>query len=235
MKRKHRIMFFGDVHANFSALHKAIEFENPDAVVVAGDFGYWFRDGKLLHQNCNRFNCPVYFVDGNHEHHDNLTKLVKDQGNNNPINVGNNVFYIPRGCIFNLFGYNILGIGGGYSIDRSLRIFGVSWFEQEEVKQSDIDNLRDAHVDIVVSHTCPFRILNRVAKKVLIRQPINIDYSERLLDFVLDKYNPSIWFFGHWHGVGHFRTNHTKFYLLDMIRKSQLPQPKQQYRIIKEK
>ena len=233
MKRK--IMFVGDVHGHFSMLHRLIEIEHPDAVVVVGDFGYWYQAGRLLHTVNGNFDCPVYFVDGNHENHNALDCLVDKYGNDNPIDVGCNVFYIPRGCIFNLFGYNILGIGGGYSIDRNWRIIDVSWFEQEEVQQSDIDNLKDQPVDIVVSHTCPFTILDRMTKKIELRHPVNITYSERLLDFVLNKYNPSMWFFGHWHGVGHFRKNQTKFYLLDMMHRWEVPQPREQYRIIKEK
>ena len=235
---KRKIMFVGDVHGRFPHLHDLIETEHPDAVIVAGDFGYWYDYGKnkLIHMLENPFAVPVYFVDGNHEDHDRLDQLVEQFGNQTPIDVGNNVYYIPRGCVFELFGYNICGAGGAFSVDFYLRKPGISWFPQEQLTEQQVDNLFDTskNVDIVVSHTCPFVILDRVLDKCRIFGPVTVDNTEKLLDRILTMYNPSMWFFGHWHHFGHFRKNNTKFYLLDMLHDFSTPRNRMQYRIIKE-
>lgn len=232
---KKRLLFLGDTHGRFKDMIRLINIERPDAIVVAGDFGYWPYKNSMLHNMQGKFDCPVFFVDGNHEQHDMLQHLVDKRGNANPIAVGNNTWYIPRGCIFELFGYKILGMGGGYSIDRMLRTKGVNWFDREELTLQDIETLQPDHVDIVVSHTCPQCILPRVTKKVGIKHRIQNDQSERMLDYVFNMYNPSMWFFGHWHGYGGFRENNTKLYLLDMIYRDEIPSERRQYRIIKER
>lgn len=231
--RKRTIMFVGDVHGRFHHLLKLIDQYQPDGVVVCGDFGFW-KDNKagdiMIHQNVE-FPVPVYFVAGNHEDHDRLDQLIEQCGYQQPIYVGSNVYFIPTGCVFELFGYSIAGAGGGYSIDRGLRIPHVSWFEQEEFDAHHFARFpRDRHVDIVVAHSCPNSIVDRVAKTCHIaKKNIYCRRTEELLEHVRTLYNPSMWIFGHWHGSGRYRVGKTNFYLLDMLPRENT------FKIIKEK
>jgi Icc-related predicted phosphoesterase len=88
-------------------------------------------------------------------------------------------------------------MGGAYSIDRESRVhrselFG--WFEEETISQKDIINLPDEHIDIVISHTCP---------NEFVISDYHISYghdpSRDALSYILDKYRPRFWYFGHMH------------------------------------
>ncbi len=232
MSNKDKILFVGDVHGRFDLLRSLISTVDPLAVVVAGDFGFW--NSKMLnpHNNDNlyahqyfSFDIPVYFVDGNHEDHNRLQQLVEKHGNKNPIDVGSNCWYIPRACTFDITNHSngrkktIVGLGGAYSIDKLMRIAGVTWFEQEQLRLKDIVGLdTTAPIDIVVSHTCPEVILPRVAKTCNIPyNNITERQTERLLDQVFDQISPKHWIFGHWHSSGSYRHRSTTLTLLNMI------------------
>ena len=215
------IVFVGDVHGRFDLLRSLIDKTKCTAVVVAGDFGFWLNYAyhKYEHELGDPFKVPVYFVDGNHEHHDMLTDLVDMHGVHSPIDVGNNAFYIPRGCVFELGGYRICGAGGAFSIDYMLRVPHRSWFEQEQFTTDDLKKFdRNQHVDIVVSHTCPFAIFDQLVDSL----PMYIDNdqfaSEKALDSVLTMYKPNLWIFGHWHHQGTYKHENTTFHLLNMLR-----------------
>jgi hypothetical protein len=90
----------------------------------------------------------------------------------------------------------VLFIGGALSIDRKYRIersssFG--WFYEETISQKDIEELPDEKIDIVISHTAPnkFKLINY--------HNGFYDPSRDALDYVLDKYKPKLWYFGHMH------------------------------------
>ena len=227
------LLIVGDVHGKFAHLNQLIAMTKCFAVIVVGDFGFWRssllykeenNDTMFLHQR-TPFGVPVYFVDGNHEDHNSLEQLVIKHGKNNPIDVGGNCWYVPRGCIFeitNPFTNNkktILGLGGAYSIDWKQRVPQVSWFEQEQLRYSDIIDLNtDNNVDIIISHTCPERLLRDVANTCQIDYNRIIErQSEKLLDQVFTLIKPKYWFFGHWHQRDTYQVEQTTFELLDMI------------------
>lgn len=221
-----RIVYVGDIHGNFNALHRLIKISNGDVVITVGDFGFWraklmgFNDHQYIHQYFDRFPVPVYFCDGNHEDHDQLTQLVAAHGNAGPIDVGNNVFYMPRGSTLNLGGLNHMFIGGAYSIDRHARLEHVTWFEQEQLSSRDLVNIDlNQHIDVIISHTCPLRTLKTVCDSVNIDiGNVTVKSTEKLLDQVFDIYTPRRWVFGHWHGHCQFELDRCQFTLLDMIR-----------------
>jgi len=83
-------------------------------------------------------------------------------------------------------------MGGAHSFDWRYREAGRDWFpELELVTESDLDNLPDKKIDIVISHTAPEEFFVGFSPKD--------DPSRKSLSYVLKKYEPKLWFFGHFH------------------------------------
>ena len=90
----------------------------------------------------------------------------------------------------------VLFLGGALSIDRHYRIEGSAeygWFQNEQLSEYDVMGLdHNTRIDIVVSHTCPQEF------DVPMRYDYN-DSSRMALSYILHKFRPKQWFFGHWH------------------------------------
>lgn len=200
------IIVAGDFHGNFNHVNAFLnthKHKGINIILQCGDFGWWPRaHGKLFPNGLNSVirwdnyslknkDVKIFWCPGNHEDWESLKDLEDFE-------VLPNVFYMERGATLVLpDGRNVLFIGGGLSIDRKNRIersgdFG--WFWEETISQKDIEELPDEKIDIVISHTAPneFKI-----------KDYHIDYekdpSRDALSFVLEKYNPKLWYFGHMH------------------------------------
>ena len=223
----------GDLHGEWHHLNKFVNKKNPSVILQCGDLGYWDTfDGKTtlgdrittergirkkkwyLCKGIKNRECPVYWCDGNHEQ---LWSL-RDIRNNNPEEkaheVCENVFYMQRGSVMKLSdGRTVLFMGGAASIDKEYRTLGVDWFPCETISQNDIYDLPDVKVDIVISHTCPREFLPDVLRHDFRKLD---DPSYDALSYILYKYNPSLWYFGHWHKniLGFYKN--TKWFCLNM-------------------
>ena len=121
---------------------------------------------------------------------------------------------MKKGSILKINNKNILFLGGADSIDKSERIIGIDWFPQEIINQTDIYNIDDnIHIDIVISHTCPESVFNNVLR-------INSNYNDPsriALDYILEKYRPTQWYFGHFHNYRVIDYMNCKFTMLHAI------------------
>jgi len=201
------IIVTGDVHGRFGYLNSLINRHKNklDLVICCGDFGYWpnFSDEHKKIKS----PVPVLWCDGNHEDHWAIKKLVEEDN----LEIAPNTFYMPRGSTYKLKdGRTILFMGGADSIDKGQRILGRDWFPEEIISQKDMMNLPDTKVDIFVTHTCPselYPIMARYYSKD--REPSNYALSA-----LWKIYQPSLWFFGHWHCYKEGTLNNTKWYAL---------------------
>jgi Icc-related predicted phosphoesterase len=110
--------------------------------------------------------------------------------------VAKNIYHCQRGSLLNLNNINILFIGGAESVDKQFRTAGHDWFPEENITQREyniIMNHPADSVDVVISHTCPleFKIAEIDSK--------GGDSNRVVLSRVLEKYSPTLWYFGHWH------------------------------------
>lgn len=209
------IIVVGDVHGEWASLNTLINKKCPSMVISCGDFGYWPRFAAHAEEKHDfRFNVrnngtPVYFCDGNHEDHESLRKLETSS-----IPGMENVFYQKRGSTFTLpDGRTVLFMGGAGSIDKESRLRGIDWFPEELITMGDIYNLPDLKVDIVISHTCPAELLDTMLEE----DPRKVDDpSNAALSHVLEKYSPSLWYFGHWHAYRSGFLGSTRWYALNM-------------------
>ncbi|MGE4299805.1 MAG: metallophosphoesterase [Desulfovibrionaceae bacterium] len=224
------ILIVGDIHGLWGTLNVLINRKRPDLVLQCGDFGHFPHLVELARgrDEGGMFLRPTYpqdtaecvklrigqdqrvelrFCDGNHEDHDDLRNLAK--GKREAVEMAPGLFYQPRGSTLTLpDGRVVLFMGGAKSVDWQLRKEGRDWFPREQVTAEDVADLPDK-VDIVISHTAPRRFpickFEGGAKLDDVRMGLDIDPdpSREFLDQVLDRCQPSRWFFGHFH---RFRT-----------------------------
>lgn len=191
-----KVMFIGDLHGNFYHINNMIKEHSPDIIIQCGDFGIW-NENKF--KNINVGNTLVYFIDGNHEDFDYIENEIVAK---NKFEIAKNVFYQPRGSYITINNKNILFIGGAGSIDKKFRTPGYDWWPNETISINDVENLPEVNIDIVVSHTCPKEFkkdltLNKSFKEFF--GEFNDPCEFLLSEFVLKKYNPKSWYFGHFH------------------------------------
>jgi hypothetical protein len=113
-------------------------------------------------------------------------------------------------------GRNVLFMGGAHSIDEDAREPGIDWFPQEAITEADIHNLPDMEIDIVISHTCPVEIFDKLSKMTGMISH-DIDSSRGALSYVLERYRPALWYFGHFHVYATGKTRGVRWFCLDKV------------------
>ena len=178
------IIVVGDIHGRFNHLNALINRKRPEIVLQVGDFGYW--PGMQNKSKPKSEESVIYFCDGNHEDHVKLQEIENNE-------IYKNVYYMKRGSTIDLpDGRTVLFMGGAMSFDWMYRTPGLDWFpELELVSDSDLDNLPDKKIDIVISHTAPCEFYTGF--------PASDDPSRKKLSYILKKYEPKEWYFGHYH------------------------------------
>ena len=211
-----KILVIGDLHGDWGKLNALLVKKQPDIVLQCGDFGWWpkmevqksVRYGRKETWILKGIKSPgarIYWCDGNHEEHPVLCQdgLIHE--------MYENVFFCSRGSSLTLpDGRIVLFIGGADSIDKGLRTPGHDWFSEENIRWNEFEMAMGLdRVDIVISHTCPisFDIHGTMGK--------GHDSNRIALEQILEKYEPDLWFFGHWHKHQTGTHNNTKWCCLD--------------------
>jgi predicted phosphodiesterase len=214
-----KIILTGDIHGRFGYLNNLINKENPDMVICTGDFGYWPNIPYLEKlSNINSEKTKILWIDGNHEDHWAIREIQSYTLKTRvPVQTVKNIFYIPRGTVYELEDKRkVLFMGGGLSIDKHLRQEGVDWFPEETISYGDMQNLPDEKIDIIISHTGPTEFVNTL--KQFYGEKF-YDPSEEALSQLLKTYNPNLWYFSHFHTFKTGFYNNTRWYCLDMAPK----------------
>lgn len=207
-----RVFITGDMHGTFSPLFGLRERQDlspADVLLIAGDAGYvWDDDYPCRVETLEQlFPGQVAFIDGNHENHRILNGLeIRDWNGGRVHRVGERVFHLLRGEIYDLFGDEIFTFGGARSTDKDQREEGVSWWPEEEPTAEETargERKLRKHLHTlryVITHESPLS-----ARDALSRQKrIDPDYR---LPAVLEEWyrlaskGPAFrkWYFGHMH------------------------------------
>lgn len=205
-------VFVGDIHGNLEHIVWEIcsRFSLTDTdVIFCGDFGVGFgsKEGmnilyKSIEPKLEKSRNKFWVLRGNHDDPDYF-----DGTHNYPLLV-----FLQDHVPVEINGWSIYPVGGGTSIDRSLRIpenlkyikYGSQkrvWWPGERIIKKFIG--LPPKVDIVISHEAPMDFDPILIKKdgLMMTGEIidNIKVDRNYLGWLLRELHPKRWFHGHYH------------------------------------
>jgi Icc-related predicted phosphoesterase len=144
------------------------EKANAELIIQLGDFGFgWESDWeeqrsgtfvKWVSELAGEFSIPLWWLDGNHENFDKL-EMIGAYESEEPVKLAPGVTYLPRGAYFELDGVRYLVMGGAYSVDKAHRTPHTSWWPQERITYSQVEDVltrfKPGDVDVLLTHDCP--------------------------------------------------------------------------------
>ena len=210
------ILVTGDIHgcADIGKLSAKVnpiqkQMTKEDYLIITGDFGLvWNNDEEDIWWRNWLDNKPytTLFIDGNHENFDLLYEFeTVDLCGGKAHKVGDSIYHLMRGEMFELQGRRFFTFGGAESHDKDYRTPGVSIWEQEmpcdEEYAHAIETLEkyDYKADFVITHCAPTDIQTEIAQLL----GLEGEYpANRLTDFLQEiqhKLEFQGWFHGHYH------------------------------------
>lgn len=196
-----RVRFIGDVHGVWNYDYYP-HLRDCETSVQVGDMGVGFilEDGvPSPPPDLARFPGCHRYIRGNH---DNPQECAKDP------------HWIPDG----LYQDGVFYVGGGLSIDREYRIEGRTWWPDEELSHQELGRVVDFYTAVqprvVVSHDCPEEVAGAMMAAF---NRVKFDDGSRTrqaFQVMLERHQPKLWVFGHWHVSLDFRWGPTRFVCL---------------------
>ena len=130
-----------------------------------------------------------------------------------------NVYAVERGEILSIEGLNILCIGGADSIDRMWREWGISWWNQERITDSDVKKTIEKGLncpfDMVCSHAMPAFFMMRNFKSCF-ETDSEFSLEKIYCDIENNDVHIPLWLSGHVHCSIDMMYNDTLFRSLDI-------------------
>lgn len=208
------IYYTGDIHGvpwKICQFCKKYKPTADDVIVILGDVGANFRgdDRDLLCKyHLGRLSPTIFCIHGNHEMRPATIPSYKTK-----VWAGGLVWYEDEypnilsakdGEIYTIEGIRHIVIGGAYSVDKEYRLSrGTGWWADEQpsedIKRYVETQLATNKIDVVLSHTCPFKYEPSEMFLPYIDQGKVDDSTERWLDEIESNIEYSAWFCGHWH------------------------------------
>lgn len=188
-----KIRLIGDVHGHFKLYQDIINQDTAsDMTIQVGDFGAGFAE-------IPEPDPKHKFIRGNHD---------------NPAICRAHPNWIPDGAFW--IKESMYFLGGGLSIDRANRVLGETYWDDEELSFSELNNeltrFEILKPRIVVSHCAPHDVGAQMfptnTKKYFDSRTANA------FDAMLVTHRPEIWIFGHYHQTVRQVINGTTFICL---------------------
>ena len=210
------IYITGDKHANFrEVFHFCYENDTSldDILIVLGDSGinyYGNEKDYMLKKNLIQYPITFFCIHGNHEERPENIKSYKTKKFHEGIVYYEedypNILFAKDGEIYNFNNKKVLVIGGAYSVDKYFRLTrGYNWYESEQPSEetknkvkSILTNLNNK-IDIILSHTCPYKYLPREMFLEGIDQSTVDNSTEYFLDEIEESTDYNLWYCGHYH------------------------------------
>lgn len=206
----------GDIHGDVRYIRDAVErygITENDIIVILGDVGmnYYGRHGdRQRKKKLNRLGVPILCIHGNHEMRPSTISSYYETVWQEGVVYEEDEFpylhFAKDGEIYNLERLRCIAIGGAYSVDKWLRLQNdLGWFADEQPSEqikTDVErSLANVgwNVDVVFSHTCPFRYEPVEVFLPQVDQSTVDKSTEQWLGEIEAKLNYQRWFCGHWH------------------------------------
>lgn len=208
------IYYTGDIHGQKYEIERFCKRFKPtadDVIVILGDVGANYsrdeRDAELK-TALNRAKPTILCIHGNHEIRPWHIPSYKTKEWNGGIvwyeEEYPTILFAKDDEIYNLEGLRHIAIGGAYSVDKFYRIrYGGGWWPDEqpsaEIKAYVKRQLRNKPVDVILSHTCPFKYKPVEAFLPGVDQSTVDTSTEKWLDEIEESTDYLAWYCGHWH------------------------------------
>jgi len=208
------VYYTGDIHGRkyeIVRFCKKMNLTSDDVIVILGDVGAnYFGDERddELKQAFHRLKTTIFCIHGNHEMRPaTIPSYLSKEWNGGIVwyeNAYPNILFARDGEIFTLDGIRHLVIGGAYSVDKPYRLArGYGWWEDEQpsddTKKYVEQQIMDHSVDVILSHTCPFKYEPLEAFLPMINQDSVDTSTEHWLDKIEETCSYKQWLCGHWH------------------------------------
>lgn len=208
------IYFTGDIHGypwDVKKFCTKMKLTEEDIVILLGDVGanyYGNERDEAMKTALSKLKPTFLCIHGNHEMrpwHIEGYHLTNWKGGQVWVqDAYPNLLFAKDGEIFSLNGLNYIVIGGAYSVDKYYRLMrGYGWWEDEqpseEIKAYVEKRLREHNIDVVLSHTCPYKYEPREMFLPLVDQSTVDASTELWLDQIEESTDYKAWLCGHWH------------------------------------
>ena len=172
-----KLLLIGDVHGKIDRYEQILKkYSDIDMSFQLGDFGFK-KEHDWYISNIDTAKHRIVF--GNHDYW--------------PYNFDGQYF-----SCFTIKGYRIATIAGAYSLDWMYRKEGVSWFKNEEMSYTMMNEcirkIVNFKPDIILSHECP-----RCIKRDMFEIYDDSSITGQGMQMIFEQHRPKHWFFGHHH------------------------------------
>jgi len=208
------IYYTGDIHGSkyeVTRFCKRMNLTRNDVVVILGDVGanYYGNDQDTVFKHAlSSLKPTILCIHGNHERRPATIPTYELREWN-----GGQVWVEPQfpkllfakdGEIYTIEGIRHLVIGGAYSVDKFYRLRrGYAWWPDEqpsdEIKSYVESQIKTQPVDVILSHTCPFKYEPVEAFLPMVDQSTVDTSTEKWLDTIEESCEYKQWLCGHWH------------------------------------
>ena len=232
------VYYIGDIHGSkyeVTRFCKRMNLTRSDTIVLLGDVGanYYGNERDLeLKRGLARLKPTFLCIHSNHEMRPaSLPGYITKIWNGGSVWYEEeypNILFARDGEIFELNGAKHLVIGGAYSVDKWYRLHhGYGWWEDEQPSaeiKAYVEKQIQAHpIDIVLSHTCPYKYRPIEAFLPMIDQDTVDESTEEWLDSIEESLDYKAWLCGHWHNdkrIDRMHFLYHQFEALDQIVRS---------------
>jgi DNA repair exonuclease SbcCD nuclease subunit len=199
----------GDLHGTvdykklFPSKFDSSKLTKSDYLIISGDFGgIWSgsENDKWIQNWLKKQPYTTLFIDGNHENFNLLNSYKTETWNGGKVHkIAKSIYHLMRGQVFVIDGIKIFTMGGATSIDKHMRVSGLSWWEEELPSNKEYDealnNLDNNNweVDLVITHTAPSDIIEKLGYTP------KDESLNKFFDELKSKLTYRKWFFGHFH------------------------------------
>lgn len=185
-----KLTVIGDIHGRTGEYMRLVK-DLPNPSIQVGDMGLGFKGVGLPPPGKSMPLGDHKFFRGNHD--------SPEKCRRHPNYMGDWGFKEE---------WSLFWVAGAWSIDRDMRIEGVTWWRDEELSYEELDKVIDAYISakprIMLSHDCP-EIVNKVLLYDLMgpyfmaKQQCGVSRTCSALQAMLDAHQPETWIFGHYH------------------------------------
>lgn len=222
----------GDIHGDLDPVYTLFENFQPteeDVIIILGDVALNYtgrlRD-RIMKENMSALKSIFFCIHGNHENRpQNIESYKEKEWHGGRVLYEEdfpNILFPVDGDIFEIDGKKCLVIGGAYSVDKLYRIRnGWNWWHDEQptpaIKAYVEKQIESHKVDVIFSHTCPFKYIPKECFLSGIDQSKVDNSTEQWLDTIEESVDYEAWYIGHWHIDKKIENIHFLFHGIEVL------------------